>query len=66
MESFCLIFKIFVRGEILNLYLAISTSSEYKFALKVSKFSLSKFDIFDLLNEMSNNFCFKHEHISVS
>ena len=47
-KLFCFIFLILVRGEILYLYLEISTSSEKIFSLKVSKFSLVKPDILDL------------------
>ena len=44
------------------LYFSGSTLSEKISGLKVSKFSFPKLEIFDLLYEISNYFCFKQVH----
>src|SRR5699024_3221502 len=57
-----LILIIFCLGEILALYFFTSTVSEYKSKLKLSKFSLSRLPILDLLKSISNIFCLIQLH----
>ena len=60
-----LMFIILSLGEMFILYFFSLISSENIFSLKLSKFSFCKLLRFDLLYEISINFCFKQVHIWV-